>query len=212
MKQAIKQYIDEFGIDGINQLMEWIMEYHPLKHNPVSQIKYVPIKSVIANSYNPNAVAKNELKLLSVSIDHDGYTQPIVVIQDGDEFVIVDGFHRYFVMKTNDDINKRNEGLIPVVILSKDINDRMASTIRHNRARGKHSVGGMANIVLEMISNGWSDDQICNELGLEVDELVRLKYVSGVDKLFKDREYSQSYKETYQLNEERKVNETEPRD
>jgi len=214
MKDKILEMIKEerdFDIEEMNELLDELYKKHPLKHNPVSRIKYVPLDMVQANNYNPNAVAKNELRLLSVSIDHNGYTQPTVTIYDETigKYIIIDGFHRYFVMKTNKEIYERNNGMLPCVVLEKDINDRMASTIRHNRARGKHSVSGMANVVMEMIQNGWDDATICNELGLEVDELVRLKYSSGVAKLFKDREFSQSYKETYQLKAEKEQEDNE---
>ena len=184
-----------------------------VKHNPVSNVQWVSIDKVEPNDYNPNAVATNELRLLAVSIDHDGYTQPVVTIYDKerDKYVIVDGFHRYFVMKTNQKIFDKNGGLLPIVVLDKGINDRMASTIRHNRARGKHSVHGMGNIIFEMINNGASDAQICNELGLEVDELIRLKHVTGVAKLFKDREFSKAWEEDQQVKVRLGIDEKEPK-
>lgn len=207
LELLIREYMDTCGVniyDAFNDVWHVLQGLHPNGHNPVTKVIYVPLDMVQANDYNPNAVAKNELRLLSVSIDHDGYTQPTVTIWDEKlkKYVIIDGFHRYFVMKTNKEIYERNHGMLPIVVLEKDINDRMASTVRHNRARGKHSVSGMGTIVMEMIANGWSDSQICDEIGLEVDELVRLKYASGVDKLFKDREYSQASKEVYQINAE----------
>ena len=156
---------------------------------------------MVANDYNPNSVAVNEMKLLYRSILHDGYTQPVVTIYDEkqDIYVIVDGFHRHLVMKMNKDIYAKNNGLLPCVVLKKDINDRMASTIRHNRARGRHSVEGMSSIVFSMLDNGWSDVDICKELGLEHEELIRLKHVTGFSKLFENVEYRQAYESRAQI-------------
>ena len=193
-----------FTIEDINEIENELYNKNPLKHNPVSRVQFIDVDKIEPNDYNPNAVAKNEMKLLEISIDHDGYTQPTVTIYDKerDKYVIVDGFHRYYVMKTSKLINERNGGKLPIVVLDKDINDRMASTVRHNRARGKHSVSGMGNIVCEMIKNGATDEEVCNELGLETDELVRLKYTSGVAKLFENEEFSKSAKPTYQIKRE----------
>lgn len=168
---------------------------------PVSNVKWVPIEKVVANDYNPNSVATNELKLLHTSIDHDGYTQPIVTIYDQkkDQYVIVDGFHRYFVCKTYPDIFERNGGEVPVVVLEKGINDRMASTIRHNRARGKHSITGMANIVFAMLDNGATDEEILLELGMEAEELIRLKHITGFSKLFESTEYRKAWETRKQI-------------
>lgn len=171
--------------------------------NPVADIHWVPFEKVEANDYNPNIVSSHELKLLAVSILHDGYTQPIVVVKDKEKdiYVIVDGYHRYFVMKTNKEVQALTSNHLPIVILKKDINDRMASTIRHNRARGKHTITGMSSLILEMVENGWDDLKICNELGLEADELLRLKHITGVAAIFKDKDYSKSWEEAYQIKE-----------
>jgi ParB-like chromosome segregation protein Spo0J len=157
-----------------------------LSHNPVARVRWAPIEKVFANDYNPNAVASMEMQLLYVSIKHDGYTQPVVTVYDEarDRYVIVDGFHRYSVMKRYPDIYEKNHGLLPVVVIDKSINDRMASTIRHNRARGKHSIAGMSTLVTEMLNNGWEDKRICEELGLEKQELIRLKHITGYAKFF----------------------------
>ncbi len=162
---------------------------------PVSQVLWVPLEQVEANDYNPNRVAPNELRLLYLSIRADGYTQPVVTIHDKrrDRYVIVDGFHRWLVMKRYRDIAERTGGRLPVVVIDKPLADRMASTVRHNRARGKHSVNGMAGIVFGMLDAGMSDERVCAELGLEADELVRLKYVTGFAKLFENVEYSKAW-------------------
>lgn len=164
-------------------------------HNPVSKVLFVPVEMVEFNDHNPNSVAANEMKLLYTSINHDGYTMPVVTIWDEEnqKFTIVDGAHRTMTLRRNKDLYDLNEGLLPIVVIEKDINNRMSSTIRHNRARGKHSVDGNANVVFEMLGNGWDDTRICNELGMEIEELVRLKHVTGFSKLFKDVEYGKSW-------------------
>jgi ParB-like chromosome segregation protein Spo0J len=162
-----------------------------IEDHPVGKVQWVPISKVHANDYNPNAVAKNEMRLLYTSIKHDGYTQPVVTVYDAenDRYVIVDGFHRYTIMMLYADIRESTGGLLPVVVLDKPINDRMASTVRHNRARGKHSIKGMASMVFSMLNNGWSDEAICAEIGVEPDELLRLKHVTGFSKLFENVDY-----------------------
>lgn len=176
--------------------------------HPVDSVLWVPAEKVIANDYNPNSVAKTEMSLLYLSIKHDGLTQPVVTVYDEeiDKYVIVDGFHRHLVIKNYPDILESTDGCIPVVVIKKNINDRMASTVRHNRARGSHSVAGMSKIVFEMLGNGWPDEQICNEMGLEPDELLRLKhitgfskFITGFSKLFKDIEYSKAWETRRQL-------------
>lgn len=180
---------------------ETLFSISPLKSQPVDYTRWVDINRVQANNYNPNAVAGIEMKLLYTSILHDGYTQPIVTIYNEtiDKFVIVDGFHRYFTAKKNADILDRNQGMIPIVVIDKDINDRMASTVRHNRARGKHSIDGMANMVFKMLDNGWKDADICNELGMEAEELVRLKHITGFAKLFENVAYSKAWETKKQI-------------
>lgn len=166
-----------------------------IKEQPVSQVEWIPIEKVHANNYNPNSVASPEMKLLYVSVKKDGYTQPVVVIYDDkkDRYVIVDGFHRYSIMRRYKDIYESCEGKLPCVVLyGKTMNDLMASTVRHNRARGKHSIQGMSNIVMEMLINGATDLEVCNNLGLEAEELVRLKYITGYAKLYENNEYSKA--------------------
>lgn len=206
MKKEIIELIrnSELSLDDYNEITNVLYEKHPLKHNPVARVLFVDIDKIEPNDYNPNAVAKQEMKLLETSIDHDGYTQPTVTIydKDRDKYVIIDGFHRYYVMKTSNLINSRNNGKLPIVVLDKNINERMASTVRHNRARGKHSLTGMGNIVMSMVNNGMTDEDICNELGLETDELIRLKYTTGVAELFKNSDFSRDNKPNYQIKRE----------
>ena len=182
-------------VDALEQVKAMLFELSPLKDQPVDRVRWVPIDQVVSNDYNPNSVADKELKLLYTSISHDGYTQPIVTVWDEKlgKYVIVDGFHRYFVCKTSLDIRESTLGLVPIVVLDKGINDRMASTVRHNRARGKHSVSGMSNMVFEMLDHGWEDAAICNELGMEPEELLRLKHITGFSKLFENAEYKKAW-------------------
>ena len=166
-----------------------------IKDQPINEVQWIPIEKVHANDYNPNSVATPEMKLLYTSVKADGYTQPVVCIYDDkkDRYVIVDGFHRYSIMRRYKDIYASCEGKLPCVVLKgKTMNDLMASTVRHNRARGKHSVQGMSNIVMEMLMNGASDLEVCNNLGLEAEELVRLKYITGYAKLYEKSEYSKA--------------------
>jgi ParB-like chromosome segregation protein Spo0J len=185
-------------VEGLKALID---ASHPLNTQPVNRIRWVDINDVQANDYNPNSVAKTEMGLLYTSILHDGYTQPVVTIWDDEikKYIIVDGFHRYFTCKSNPDILARNCGRLPIVVIDKDINDRMASTVRHNRARGKHSVTGMSNMVFSMLENGWEDKAICNELGMEPDELLRLKHITGFSKLFSNTEYQKAWVTKRQL-------------
>jgi ParB-like chromosome segregation protein Spo0J len=186
----------------INELREFIhTELSPLTEQPVDFIRWVPVEKVQPNDYNPNSVAKVEMGLLYKSIKHDGYTQPTVTIYDEktDKYIIVDGFHRYFTCKNQKDIYDRNHGMLPIVVIKKDINDRMASTIRHNRARGEHSISGMSNMVFNMLDNGWKDEEICNHLGMEPEEILKLKHITGFSKLFKDAEYNKAWETKRQI-------------
>ena len=162
--------------------------------SPVYNIIAVPIEKVVANEYNPNIVAPPEMKLLELSIWEDGYTMPCVCYyrKDEDVYEIVDGFHRYQVMKTSPRIYERERGLLPVSVIDKDLSERMASTIRHNRARGMHSVELMSHIVSELTKSGMSDSLIIRNIGMDKDELLRLKQISGLAELFADKAFSPS--------------------
>ena len=163
--------------------------------SPVYNVLAVPLEKIQANSYNPNSVAPPEMKLLYQSIKEDGYTMPIVCyyLSDVDKYEIVDGFHRYTVMLTHRDIYERENGCLPVVVIEKDISNRMASTIRHNRARGSHDIDLMTNIVSELTQSGMSDAWIMKNIGMDADELLRLKQLSGLAALFADKEFSNSF-------------------
>lgn len=204
LQAQIKKYFEEHEgkEEFIYDLRQWInTELSGHSDQPIDFVRWVKIEDVQANDYNPNSVAKNEMRLLYTSIAHDGYTQPVVTIYDEEikKYIIVDGFHRYTTMRLNADLMEKNKGYLPIVVIAKSINDRMASTIRHNRARGKHSVNGMASMVFEMLDNGWSDEQICKELGMESEELVRLKHITGFSKLFEDTEYQKSWETKNQI-------------
>ena len=162
--------------------------------SPVYSIKAVPIEKIQANMYNPNAVAPPEMKLLYQSIKEDGYTMPIVCyyLPDEGKYEIVDGFHRYMIMRDHKDIHKREGGKLPVSVIEKDLSNRMASTIRHNRARGTHSIQLMTHIVSELTKAGMSDAWILKNIGMDADELLRLKQLSGIAELFKNKEFSKN--------------------
>jgi ParB-like chromosome segregation protein Spo0J len=210
IKKHIKdnKLTEEEQIIFFEEVKELIHEISPLKEQPVNRVKWVDINKVSPNDYNPNSVAKKEMGLLYTSILHDGYTQPVVTIYDEvkKKYIIIDGFHRYFTCKSNKDILDRNKGRLPIVVLNKDINDRMASTVRHNRARGMHSVTGMSSMVFSMLENGWEDVDICNELGMSVEELVKLKHITGFSKLFEDKEYSKAWETKNQILLKKKYN------
>lgn len=204
IEKCIEEYFkDNDPYEAYNKVTQLVFEKAGLTHNPVSNVRWIPLEKVTSNDYNPNRVAGHEMQLLYVSVSHDGYTQPIVTVYDEkkDKYVIVDGFHRYLVTKHNKNIYDQNGGRVPVVVIDKDINDRMASTIRHNRARGKHKVDGMADIVFSMLENGWSDSDICNELGMEAEELMKLKHITGFSKLFEDIEYKKAWETTKMIRE-----------
>jgi len=192
---------DAERLAAIEDLRQQLHELSPVNSQPVDRIRWVPIEMVEPNDYNPNSVAKVELGLLYTSILHDGYTQPVVTIWDEalQKYVIIDGFHRYFTCRNNQDIRDRNCGMLPIVVLDKPINDRMASTVRHNRARGKHSVDGMSNMVFQMLENGWSEAEICAELGMEAEEVLRLKHITGFSKLFENMQYKKAWESKTQL-------------
>lgn len=168
------------------------MEYK----SPVYQVIPVPIEKIQPNTYNPNMVAPPEMKLLYESIKIDGYTMPIVCYynKESDTYIIVDGFHRYRIMKENADIYEREKGMLPVTVINKSIDQRMASTIRHNRARGSHDVDLMSNIVKELHELGRSDAWISRHLGMDRDEILRLKQITGLASLFKDIKFGDAWR------------------
>lgn len=183
-------------VDAINEIREMLHEISPFKNEPVDFVRWVKNTAVYANDYNPNSVAPPEMELLERSIDADGYTQPIVTFPTEKGREVVDGFHRHRVGKESEVIQSRVKGYLPTVAIrsSQDgINDRMAATIRHNRARGKHSVESMSDIVIELKKRNWSDTKIAKELGMDADEVLRLCQISGLSDVFADEQFSQSW-------------------
>jgi len=186
----------EEQVSAINEIRRALHSVSPFSSEPVDLVEWVPAPDVVANDYNPNSVAPPEMELLRLSIMSDGYTQPIVTMPDGDHRCVIDGFHRSRVGKECQDVRERVHGYLPVVRIKQsqeDRSDRMASTIRHNRARGEHRVESMADIVVELKRRFWSDAKIAKELGMEPDEVLRLTQVTGLAGLFADREFSEAW-------------------
>jgi ParB-like chromosome segregation protein Spo0J len=187
--------IDE-RIEAINRLREAIHKISPFSSEPVDFIRWVKADQVEANDYNPNSVAPPEMKLLEHSILEDGYTQPIVAWQKENSIEVVDGFHRNRVGKESLPVMMRVHGYLPIAIVNNsrlDRGDRIAATIRHNRARGKHRIDAMSDIVVELKRRNWSNDRICRELGMDNDEVLRLCQITGLAELFADQEFSKSW-------------------
>ena len=214
MDKIINKLIDSISgleladkVEAINNIKEKLHEISPFKNEPVDCVLWVKSDSVVANDYNPNKVAPPEMELLEVSIMNDGYTQPIVTWNnhEKEKTEVIDGFHRTRVGKESKVVNHRIQGYLPVVDIRKEQsgkNDRIASTIRHNRARGKHQVNAMSEIVIELKNRNWSNKRISKQLGMDEEEVLRLCQVSGLEHLFTDNDFSQAwessdYKEEY---------------
>lgn len=189
-------------VDALNRAREALHEVSPFKSEPVDLVRWVSAESMLANDYNPNTVAPPEMELLRVSIESDGYTQPIVSFhhratdEAPEQNEVVDGFHRHRVGREVDAVRDRVHGYLPITRINSTRSaraDRMAATIRHNRARGTHQVGSMSNIVRMMHLAGWEDDKIAAELGMGADEVLRLKQITGLAALFASREYSEAW-------------------
>jgi len=183
-------------IDAINRIKMALQKHSPFADEPVDCVQWVPAELVTANDYNPNTVAPPEMKLLEHSITEDGYTQPIVSWHRDGQYEVVDGFHRHRVGKESKTVNKRVHGYLPLVVINaerQDKTDRIASTIRHNRARGKHRVEAMSEIVVELKRRNWTDEKIARELGMDADEVLRLCQITGIAEAFKDEQFSQAW-------------------
>ena len=186
--------IDE-KVKMLNLIRTNIADISPFEE-PVDCVRWIPADKVKANEYNPNRVASAEMKLLHTSIKLDGYTQPIVAYKlDNGEYEVVDGFHRNRVGKEYKDINKRIHGYLPIVVLDKPLDERIGSTIRHNRARGTHQIRSMSEIVLDLAKAGWTDEEICKKIGMELDEVIKLKQITGLKEAFQNHEFSKSWEE-----------------
>lgn len=183
-------------IEYINEVKLYLHSISPLKNDPVDCVLWVKNEEVFANDYNPNNVAPPEMELLKVSILEDGFTQPIVTLKTEKGREVIDGFHRNRVGKECEEVKNRILGYLPVVSINEDRidrGDRIASTIRHNRARGKHKIDSMSDIVVELKRRNWSDEKIGRELGMEQDEVLRLVQITGIAEMFKDREFSEAW-------------------
>lgn len=183
-------------IESINRAKAALHEISPFASEPVDCVIWVPAEQVEANDYNPNSVAPPEMKLLEISISEDGYTQPIVAWGTNGYYEVVDGFHRNRVGKESKSVRERIHGYLPITLINhdrEDKGDRIAATIRHNRARGKHQIAAMSDIVLDLSRRNWSDAKIGRELGMEPDEVLRLKQITGLAELFSDVEFSEAW-------------------
>lgn len=196
LRTHVELMSDAEKIEAINFIKTKLHEISPMRAEPVDCILWVPGKEVEGNDYNPNAVAPPEMELLKVSILEDGYTQPIVTFLEGKKREVVDGFHRNRVGKECPEVAERIKGYLPVVTINQnrtDKGDRIAATIRHNRARGKHRVDAMADIVIELKRRNWSDVKIAKNLGMDADEVLRLCQITGMAEAFGDADFSKSW-------------------
>ena len=195
--KEIEIFSIEDKIEIINDFKKMLHEISPMKSEPVDCIIWVKSNEVHANDYNPNSVAPPEMKLLQISIQEDGYTQPIVtMLEESGNREVIDGFHRHRVGKESLIIQNRIHGYLPVVTINTnrtDKSDRIAATIRHNRARGKHKVDAMSEIVVDLKKRNWSDEKIGRELGMDPDEVLRLCQISGIAEMFQDKEFSEAW-------------------
>lgn len=198
--QSLIDEIDDLDIESqietINQIKVMLHKQSPFRDEPVDCVLWVNGSQVEANDYNPNSVAPPEMRLLEHSILEDGYTQPIVTFDQGDRREVVDGFHRNRVGKECKSVHDRLHGYLPVVTINaerEDKADRIAATIRHNRARGKHQVTAMSDIVLELKRRNWTDAKVAKELGMDADEVLRLTQIGGLAEMFADRDFSEAW-------------------
>jgi len=194
--ELIKTLPESEKVEAVNRIRMALREHSPFKSEPVDCVQWVKNESVGANDYNPNSVAPPEMKLLEHSITQDGYTQPIVTWTTDDGYEVVDGFHRSRVGKESDAVKSRVHGYLPVVVVNSERverGDRIAATIRHNRARGKHRIDSMSEIVVELKRRNWSPKKIGIELGMDPDEVLRLTQISGLSEMFADKEFSEAW-------------------
>jgi ParB-like chromosome segregation protein Spo0J len=185
-------------INAINEVKLALHEISPFKNEPVDCVVWVKNNQVQANDYNPNKVAPPEMELLEISIMNDGYTQPIVTWpnMEKDAMEVIDGFHRNRVGKESKIVNNRVHGYLPIVTIRNEQsnkNDRIASTIRHNRARGKHQINAMSEIVIELKNRNWNNARIAKQLGMDEEEVLRLCQISGLEHLFNDNDFSKAW-------------------
>lgn len=193
----LRQLDPQERLDALNRIRLALHELSPLRREPVDCVLWVPADEVLANDYNPNTVAPAELALLRLSVEADGFTMPVVTgIVGGSKRETVDGFHRGEVGRAAGPIRDRCLGRLPVSTIRSERGsreDRMAATVRHNRARGKHGVDAMSAIVMELVRRNWSEERIAKELGMDADEVLRLRQVTGLAEMFRDREFSEAW-------------------
>lgn len=183
-------------IESINQLKLLLNKHSPFKGEPIDCVLWVKAEQLEANDYNPNSLAPPEKRLLYTSLLTDGYTQPIVVNKENDDYVIVDGFHRSLLGQEKKVLAQRLYGYLPIACINSkqsQRSDRIAATIRHNRARGKHQISAMSDVVRDLVRLGWSDEKISKELGMDADEVLRLKQISGLAELFESHNFSEAW-------------------
>lgn len=194
--KEIKLLSEEKKIKVLNEIKIALHKVSPLKQEPVDCVLWIPSEKVYANDYNPNTVAPPEMELLKHSILEDGYTQPIVTFLNKKGREVIDGFHRNRVGKESIEVRSRIKNYLPVVTINSEREnkgDRIAATIRHNRARGKHQIGGMSDIVLDLKRRNWSDKKIAKELGMDKDEILRLCQITGLAEMFKNKNFSEAW-------------------
>lgn len=204
LKELIKNITDcleniidrDMKIDAINQLRQALHQHSPFKNEPVDCVLWVQAGQVIANDYNPNVMAPTEKKLLKRSLEMDGFTQPIVVFAQEKQYQVVDGFHRHLLGKSRRVLGPRLHHYLPVTCINASRQgeaERIAATIRHNRARGKHQITSMSDIVRDLARLGWEEEKIAEELGMDADEVLRLKQISGLAEMFADESWSEAW-------------------
>ena len=194
--EALAELPIEERIDAINEVRAAIHAVSPMKHHPVDLVLWVRSERVQANDYNPNRVAAPEMRLLTHSVRANGYTMPIVTHETNEATIVVDGFHRHRIGREIPDVAESVHGRLPVTRIRAERSDeaaRIAATIEHNRARGEHQVDQMSEIVRMLHRAGWRDAKIQEELGMDLDEVTRLKQLTGLAELFADREYSEAW-------------------
>lgn len=196
MVDKLSRMPEDSRIKAINEIKIRLHDVSPFRNEPVDCVTWVPADMVVANDYNPNSVAAPEMKLLERSIKEDGYTQPIVAWRESDQLTVVDGFHRNRVGKECKEVRERVKGYLPVVAIRESKagkEDRVAATIRHNRARGKHAVTSMTDIVTYLARKNWSEKKIAKELGMDADEVLRFRQIGGLAEAFADEEFNEAW-------------------
>ncbi|WP_067708960.1 ParB N-terminal domain-containing protein [Erwinia sp. ErVv1] len=184
----------EDRIHSLNEIRKTLSQHSPFQHHPIDSVEWVKMSDIELNNYNPNKISPYEFTLLRVSLLRNGYTQPVIVHEENNKYIVIDGEHRFRLGMETPELQQSLHGYIPVAKISNvHLQDRMAATIRHNRARGLNSVQGMTEIVVSLSNKGWDDEKISSELGMEQDEILRLKQLSGLEELFRNEEYTEAW-------------------